>query len=289
MHVNEQICFLLMEVLRPPIAYYSNSKDQLTRNASELITSGNCIQAKGVETLSASILSVSSQEDGQPQTTSQEDGQPQTTSQEDGQPQTTLQEDGQPQATLQEETETANDISDDQEFTAAVNGLVEHFEVIKGERNLELYSENRELLEMIAGYLAYRLKKIEPEKASLYGSLTKGVSFSGKNWLYALSRRSLMKPTEKCMQYVLKMEEEFIRFHGGSVNKDIRVFTTLKDKIKMKYPEIDDFVVMCFVRTRTFIRIKSLNKRRTIQSTTNANVLKVTKEKTPKNEENCLS
>ncbi|KAG8265903.1 hypothetical protein J6590_083431, partial [Homalodisca vitripennis] len=126
----------------------------LTRNDSELITSKNCVQEKGVETLSASILSVSSQEDGQPQTT--------------------LQEDGQPQATLQEETETANDISDDQEFTAAVNGLVEHFEVIKGERNLELYSENRELLEMIAGYLAYRLKKIEPEKASLYGSLTKG-------------------------------------------------------------------------------------------------------------------
>ncbi|KAG8269114.1 hypothetical protein J6590_008362 [Homalodisca vitripennis] len=120
-----------------------------------------------------------------------------------------------PQTTSQEETETANDISDDQEFTAAVNGLVEHFEVIKGERNLELYSENRELLEMIAGYLAYRLKKIEPEKASLYGSLTKAVSFSGKNWLYALSRGSLMKPTEKCMQYVLKMEEEFIRFHGG--------------------------------------------------------------------------
>ncbi|KAG8296553.1 hypothetical protein J6590_054369 [Homalodisca vitripennis] len=131
----------------------------LSRNASELITSGNCIQEKGVETLCASILSVSSQEDGQPQTTSQEDGQPQTTSQEDGQPQTTSQEDGQPQTTsqedgqpqttLQEEAETANDISDDQEFTAAVNGLVKHFEVIKGERNLELYSENRELLERL--------------------------------------------------------------------------------------------------------------------------------------------
>lgn len=57
------------------------------------------------------------------------------------------------------------------------------------------------------------------------------------------------------------MENEFQMFHGDTLDKSEFVFTRLKNCIKCKYPDIDDFVILCFVRTRTFIRLKSLNRR----------------------------
>lgn len=115
---------------------------------------------------------------------------------------------------------------------------------------------------MIAGYIAYRVRKKYPGKASKYGCITRDISLSGKNWLETISRGSLMKPTQECVDSVTKMEEEFARFHGGFVNQCPGVFRSLNDRIKSKHPDIDEFVVQCFVRTRTFIRIKRINKSR---------------------------
>ena len=71
-----------------------------------------------------------------------------------------------------------------------------------------------------------------------------------------------MKPTERLMEFALKMEREFQRFHGNSIDGNPKVFVRLKDVINAKYPGIEDFAVMCFVRTRTFIRMKAINKKK---------------------------
>lgn len=140
----------------------------------------------------------------------------------------------------------------------AIDGLVDES---NGNQAEHFTPENPELLEMLAGYIAYRMKKKFPEKANVYGNLTKLIPFAGKNWMEAISRGSLMRPTPECTKLVSLMEEEFHKFHGTSVNKSEKVFQMLKNQIKDKYPEIDDFMAICFVRTRTFIRIKALNKR----------------------------
>lgn len=206
----------------------------LSRNASEVITGSNCLVEKGCESLSANVFANCSDQDCQ----SQKPTQHEKVEQEN----------------LEDKVD--ND-SEDEELTLAIDGLLKHLE----EEQESRVTEKSELLEMLAGYIAYRMRKKYPGKANLYGDFTKNVSCTVKNWLQAISRGSLMKPTDLCMQSVLQMEEEFKRFHGTLLNKEVHVFKTLKNKIKNKYPEMDDFMVMCFVRTRSFIRMKSLNKR----------------------------
>ena len=62
---------------------------------------------------------------------------------------------------------------DDDDFTATVDGLIKHLPH-KNEKvpTHETIEENIELLEMIAGYIAYRVRKKYPGKASKYGSVS---------------------------------------------------------------------------------------------------------------------
>ncbi|KAF6212640.1 hypothetical protein GE061_013166 [Apolygus lucorum] len=131
------------------------------------------------------------------------------------------------------------------------------------EENFDEYPDKKseELLEMLAGYLIYRFKKKQPEKSALYGSYSKDVPTSSKKtWVGTLSRGWLIRPNESFMKDVKAMEEEFIKYHGKGINKNANVFSTLKTRIQESNPHIDDFLVLCYVRTRTFIRMKNLNR-----------------------------
>ncbi|MGR0261128.1 hypothetical protein, partial [Klebsiella pneumoniae] len=58
---------------------------------------------------------------------------------------------------------------------------------------------------------------------------------------------------------------EFQLFHGEYINRSPGVFSKLIEAIKNKFPSIDNFVISCYVRTRTFMRMKSLNLKKSEQ------------------------
>lgn len=72
---------------------------------------------------------------------------------------------------------------------------------------------------------SFRIKKIFPEKAILYGRLIKHVPVIGKNW------GCLTKKTKDRMTFVTKMDDEFNNFHGAFYQQKNRVFQSLKGKI----------------------------------------------------------
>lgn len=209
----------------------------LSRNASDIMTYGNCNEEKGISTLSGNILS-------EPQETTVE--------------QLVCEE---------EETSNMNDsLESECEMKEAAEIITEVDEIFEScndvEEEVQDLKEKKELLEMIAGYVAYRVKRKLPEQAHKYGDFTKNVQVTGKNWLQAISRGYLMKPTDWFMESVLKMEKEFQTFHGDFIDNGPKVFTRLINIINAKYPGMANFAVTCYVRTRTFIRMKNLNKKR---------------------------
>lgn len=66
------------------------------------------------------------------------------------------------------------------------------------------------------------------------------------------------------MTFVTKMEDELKNFHGALINKKKQSISESERQNtrarKVKLPEIDVFMAMCFVTTIIFIRMKSLNK-----------------------------
>ncbi|KAG8279927.1 hypothetical protein J6590_094172, partial [Homalodisca vitripennis] len=125
-----------------------------------------------------------------------------------------------------------------------------------------LTKEKTDLIQMLAGYIAYRVKKKKLESNFIYGHPTKDFP-SQNDWLSAISRGALMRPTREWEWTVKNMEIDFNNFHGvNSLNKDCNVMKTLTSVLKTKYCNIDEYAILCFVRTRTFFRIKAMNKKK---------------------------
>lgn len=102
-------------------------------------------------------------------------------------------------------------------------------------RNFNDLKEDGDLIEMLAGYLVYRVGKNFPEKAHLYGSFSKDVNKPLRtSWLQKLSRGWLTVPNDDFINVVKKMEKEFDGFHANVVNKSKNVFQALKERISCK-------------------------------------------------------
>lgn len=80
-------------------------------------------------------------------------------------------------------------------------------------------AERTELLEYLAGYIAYRIKKKFPEKFSRYGQHTREGGPQKSDWLSVISRGNLVRPTREWLIQVYKMENDFRHFHGSDLNK----------------------------------------------------------------------
>lgn len=121
----------------------------LSRNAGKLITSSSCLTEKEIETLSADILADCSEDQVSDLSLSEE------------------MKPGTSNSCGQVEGEYSDD--DDEELTSAVDGLIRHFQEENEERNIQDsgVSEKPELLEMIAGYIAYRMRKKYPERGNV--------------------------------------------------------------------------------------------------------------------------
>jgi hypothetical protein len=114
-------------------------------------------------------------------------------------------------------------------------------------------------LKYIAGYVAFRLRSSQPQ---LGIKLVSSTSYSGvkPSWIEWLSRGGLMMPTDEWLQQAQQLEAEFQTFHGSSIRKSYGVTRGFSIQLSMKYPSIPLSAIQCFIRTRTFIRIKEQNR-----------------------------
>ena len=125
-----------------------------------------------------------------------------------------------------------------------------------------LCSKNPDLMKMLARYIVYRVKKKNPSTYFKYLKPTKELAIQNKDWLATLSRGLLIEPTTEWLQIVLKMEDEFNKFCGNNITKECGVMNTLINNLKEIFSQIGEFAILCYVPTRTFIRMKSLNKKK---------------------------
>lgn len=123
-----------------------------------------------------------------------------------------------------------------------------------------IYNEG---LKFIAGYVAYRFKDKYPNLN--LGTHTKRLVQTNRapDWIEFISRGHLIYPNEELIQLAYLTESEFQKFHNNFFSKEKNIFNKLLEKIKNasvsnKFP---DEIILCLVRTRTYIRLRHLNKK----------------------------
>ncbi|EFN86250.1 hypothetical protein EAI_07388 [Harpegnathos saltator] len=126
------------------------------------------------------------------------------------------------------------------------------------ERNALLY---------IAGYVAHRYRN----KFTELGCSTKTLPNAQSNfWVSFIFRGNCIYPSEDFQEASNIMEREFKLFHSDTFNKEAFIFDRLTDIVCNKTN--NNFareVVACLVRTRTYIRLRKINK-----EITNKNILR---------------
>jgi len=108
-------------------------------------------------------------------------------------------------------------------------------------------------LQFLAGYVAHRFRLEYPELGS-----TKNVD--GPSWISTLNKGNLLYPSNNLLEAICYTEEVFNQFHGSGLKKSPFIIQTVLNIVKEQYSCIPDTVLSCFIRTRTFIRLKHLNK-----------------------------
>ncbi|KYQ53520.1 hypothetical protein ALC60_00046, partial [Trachymyrmex zeteki] len=110
----------------------------------------------------------------------------------------------------------------------------------------------------IAGYVAFRFKS----KDKTLGIETRQLETTyDSDWLQFISRGKCMYPSDKLLQCAHIMNIEFDKYHGSSLNKENFIFQTLAKIIQPKLKiKISEEVLLCLIRTRTYIRVREINR-----------------------------
>lgn len=116
-------------------------------------------------------------------------------------------------------------------------------------------------LKYIAGYVAYRFK----HKYDHLGIPTKELpTHELPDWIQFISRGQLLVPSETLISAAKIMEIEFQNLHGNWLSNAKLLFDLLTDRTIANLPEnahIPYEVLHCLARTRTYIRMRDLNKK----------------------------
>lgn len=108
----------------------------------------------------------------------------------------------------------------------------------------------------VVGYVAHRFRNMY----STLGTPTRTLSHMPPDWLSFISRGNCMYPSPEFQKAAEIMNTE-LQFHGNSFNKEKYIFDKLTDivseKIGNSFPRK---VIACLVRTRTYIRLRTMNK-----------------------------
>ena len=69
-----------------------------------------------------------------------------------------------------------------------------------------------------------------------------------------------MKPSEDFLKTVQAFENHFEKFHSEKINTTKGVISELVENLQRQHPTVLIQLIKKFARTRTFIRLKHLNK-----------------------------
>lgn len=128
----------------------------------------------------------------------------------------------------------------------------------------------------IAGYAAYRFKNKYPYLSNMTCLLP---ATTNVDWLQFISRGKCMYPSEELLTTARVMNIEFMKYHESSLSKDEFIFKTLAEKIEIKiHPiKIPKEVILCLVRTRTYIRVREINRQISLENRKKNNKKKMLK------------
>lgn len=158
------------------------------------------------------------------------------------------------------------------DYTEMHRQLSEDCEVLLEAFETEMLREsiNEEALRFIAGYAASRFRN----KYSNLGDPTKLLpSTKGMEeettWIQFLSKGNLIYPSDDLLLATKALDKEFTDLHGSSLCSEKFMFNRLVEKTRAKLPkeiEIADDVLACLARTRTYIRLRELNRKISIDN-----------------------
>lgn len=146
---------------------------------------------------------------------------------------------------------------DEENLSDDLINLIDKFEVKE--------QVNMEALKYIAGYVAFKFKNKYPT----LGVPTKQLNvLETPPWLQMLSRGSLLHPTEELWELAKKMESEFYKMHGTFISREKKIFQSLAERTVSTFgnTSVPFEVILCMSRTRTYIRIKDINKKISFQN-----------------------
>ncbi|KAJ4451774.1 hypothetical protein ANN_03246 [Periplaneta americana] len=79
-----------------------------------------------------------------------------------------------------------------------------------------------------------------------------------QGWIEKLSRGDLLKPSDEWLCTVKQFEVVFVGVHGDKLNC-CNVIKGMCNILAQKFPHVHPLIIKIYTRTRTFIRIRSLN------------------------------
>lgn len=109
----------------------------------------------------------------------------------------------------------------------------------------------------ITGYVAHRFR----DKYDL-GTPTRQMEKENMpDWIQHISWGSLLYPNDALLNAAKVMEEIFHDMHGNFLSKEKNIFNLLAEKTLGRLKdELPREVILCLVRTRTYIRLPEINK-----------------------------
>lgn len=122
---------------------------------------------------------------------------------------------------------------------------------------------DKDALLYISGYVAHKFRG----KYDL-GVATKNLNINNAShcWLNFISRGNLMYPNQNLLHTTTVLESEFNEMHSTSLADGKELFTILCNRTIAKLDDnlkatIPKEVILCLARTRTYIRLRDLNRK----------------------------
>lgn len=80
-----------------------------------------------------------------------------------------------------------------------------------------------------------------------------------EDYIFILSRGGLTYPSKVFLDAAKIMDQEFKKFHQKSLSPEKYIFNKVTELVEKRVKNIPHEVLLCLVRTRTYIRLRALN------------------------------
>lgn len=115
----------------------------------------------------------------------------------------------------------------------------------------------RDGVEYLSGWVAYKMKN----KYANLGTYTHKSLRNVPSWVMDLSYGGLMLPSEDWLKTTQMMEKYFNKCHGGEFKFRKKIVKRLSDVIIQKHKDVEPELVIKYIKMRTIIRCRFLNKK----------------------------